>query len=165
MELRPLHRGDSVDELTELLHRAYASLAAGGMRYLASHQSPRMTRKRIKKGECFVALDGGRIVGTITLVPPGKTAGTPHYDRRDVASFHQFAVDPALQGRGLGARLLALVERRAVELGARELAFDTSEHAAALIAFYGRRGFRFVEHCRWKSVNYRSVVMSKPLAE
>src|SRR5690606_16975486 len=125
-----------------LLHRAYARLAEQGMRYLASHQSARETRKRIARGECYVALDAGRLAGTITLLRPRKIRGTPHYARRDVATFHQFAVDPAYQGRGVGGQLLALAEARAAALGARELAFDTAEHAVALIAFYERRGYR-----------------------
>jgi len=46
-----------------------------------------------------------------------------------------------------------------------EVALDTSEHASHLIALYTRRGYRFVEHVRWDTVNYRSVVLSKALGE
>jgi DNA-binding winged helix-turn-helix (wHTH) protein len=44
------------------------------------------------------------------------------------------------------------------------MALDTSEHADHLISIYKNRGYRFVEHVRWESVNYRSVVLSKVLA-
>jgi DNA-binding winged helix-turn-helix (wHTH) protein len=44
-----------------------------------------------------------------------------------------------------------------------ELALDTAETADDLIAFYTRRGYRFVDHVRWDAVNYRSVVLSKRL--
>jgi hypothetical protein len=57
------------------------------------------------------------------------------------------------------------VEARAREKGIAELALDTSEHAEALIAMYTRRGYRFIEYARWKSVNYRSVILSKRLVE
>jgi hypothetical protein len=36
--IREIDDGDSFEELTELLHRAYAPLAAAGFRYLATHQ-------------------------------------------------------------------------------------------------------------------------------
>lgn len=153
--------GDDLAELTALLHRAYAPLAARGMRYLASHQDETTTRVRIAKGECFVAEARGRLVGTVTLRDARHTAGCPWYDRPDVASFGQFAVDPEHQGRGVGSALIEHVERRAGETGVAELALDTAETADDLIAFYTRRGYRFVGHVRWDAVNYRSVVMTK----
>jgi GNAT superfamily N-acetyltransferase len=164
-EIRRLAWRDSRAELTELLHRAYAPLAAQGMRYVASHQSTRETRRRIRGGECYVAVSAGRLVATVTLRGPRRTRGCPFYARPEVASFHQFAVDPAVQGSGLGGRLLAHVEARARELGALELAFDTAESAEALLAFYRRRGYRQVGFVQWPTTNYRSVVMSKHLAE
>jgi GNAT superfamily N-acetyltransferase len=133
------------------------------MRYLASHQDDATTLRRISKGECWVAEVTGRLVGTITLRHAEHTQGCPWYDRRDVASFGQFAVDPAWQRRGVGTLLVEHVERRARAKGVTELALDTAEAADDLIGFYTRRGYRFIEHVRWDVVNYRSVVMSKTL--
>jgi GNAT superfamily N-acetyltransferase len=103
----------------------------------------------------------GRIVGTILFVGAALTRGGPWYDPSDVASVHQFAVDPSVQRRGLGTRLLELAERRASETGAAGIALDTSEHAGHLIDWYSRLGYRLVEHVDWELTNYRSVVMSK----
>lgn len=91
------------------------------------------------------------------------SSGTAHYQRSDVATCGQFAVEPEYQGKGIGSRLMQLAEERAVEVGATELALDTAEMAHALIEFYAKRGFRFIEHVRWDTVNYRSVVLSKVL--
>jgi ribosomal protein S18 acetylase RimI-like enzyme len=77
--------------------------------------------------------------------------------------FSQFGVEPGLQRRGIGSILLDLVERRARETGAGELALDTAEGAAHLIKLYEKRGYRFVEHADWEKTNYRSVVLSKRL--
>ncbi len=86
------------------------------------------------------------------------------YSRPDVAFFGQFAVEPILQGHGVGTRLLEQVERQARENGAAELAFDTSQRAIALIEYYSKRGFRFVEEIDHQPfVNYKSVVMSKSI--
>ena len=47
IELRKLAVSDSLLDLTHLLHRAYARLAAMGLRYMATHQSEQVTRERI----------------------------------------------------------------------------------------------------------------------
>lgn len=153
----------TIADVTTLLHRAYAPLAARGMRYLASHQPNTTTRKRMADGTAFLARLGPRIVGTITFYPPGRHGGCDWYERDDVASFGQFAVDPDLQGRGIARALLALVEAEARAVEVTHLACDTSEHASELIGMYARRGFEIVGSTKWNEVNYRSVIMSKRL--
>jgi GNAT superfamily N-acetyltransferase len=162
--IRPLAPADSIAELTNLLHRAYKPLADMGLRFVATWQDEAITRRRIAKGECWVAEEAGRLVGTVTFLPIASTSGSPWYDRPDVASLQQLAVDPSRQGSGLGGRLIDTALERARATGAAELALDTSEQALHLIELYSRRGFRFIEHVRWPAVNYRSVVMSKSAA-
>jgi GNAT superfamily N-acetyltransferase len=156
--------GDSYEELTVLLHRAYAELAAMGLRFHATHQGPDVTKKRAERGECWVAELDRRIVGTVTFYPKERTGGSPWYDRSEVSSTGQLGVDPELRGRGIGARLIDLVEGRARATGAAEIALDTSESAKHLIALYERRGYRHIEHAQWEVTNYRSVILSKTLA-
>ena len=160
--IRLIKPSDSIAELTELLHRAYAALVEQDMRYLASHQDEATTRDRIEKGECYVAaLDGGRILGTVVYVGASVPEDTAYYNRPDVAWFQQFAVDPDWQGRGVGTRLMDTIERRAAETGASFIALDTSEHAADLVALYRKRGYKIVAEENWDCTNYRSVIMSK----
>jgi hypothetical protein len=90
------------------------------------------------------------------------TSGCPYYDRPGVASFHQFAVDPDLQGDRIGRRLLDLVEDRAAATGATEIALDTAVPATHLIAMYERRGYRIVDRVDWDETNYVSVIMARP---
>lgn len=161
--LRPLSPDDSIGELTELLHRAYKQLADMGLRFVATYQSEEETRRRTEHGACFVGVIDGRIVATVTYYDPSRGDGTPWYERPDVAHFGQFAVEPELQGLGVGNRLLGLVEEQARADGAAELALDTAEPASHLVAHYGRHGYRFIEHVQWDVTNYRSVVMSKTL--
>lgn len=161
IEVRPLSPADSIRELTRLLHRAYARLAAMGLRYMATHQSVEVTQERTGQGECYIAVADGALVGTIMFKPADRTSGSPWLDRPEVASLGQFAVAPEVQALGLGARLMGLVEARAAETGAAEIALDTAEPAAHLVAWYGRRGYRLIEHAQWGHTNYRSVIMSK----
>jgi GNAT superfamily N-acetyltransferase len=148
-----------------LLHRAYAPLAARGMRFLASHQDENKTRERIESGECHVAVlrNSGRIIGTVVFVPPWAPSDGDYYRQPHVAWFQQFAVEPEFQGRGIGGLLLDVVERRAAKTGAAEVALDTSEHATGLIALYRRRGYEVVARESWDVTNYASVIMRKPI--
>lgn len=166
MVIRPLGPNHCITALTQLLHRAYAPLAARGMRYLASYQDEAMTRSRANEGECYVGLEGDAIIATVTLVPPGvpDAESCTYYAQPGVARFGQFAVDPRHQGCGIGSLLMDHIEARAAALGATFLALDTSEHAHELIAMYTKRGYTEVQRVDWDVTNYQSIVMSKPLA-
>jgi len=160
--LRRFDPSDSIPALTEMLHRAYADLARRGMRFLASHQDDDKTRERVLCGETIVAVIDGRIVGTITVRPPGDY-DDPYYARADVASLEQLAVDPDYQGRGIGRKLMDEAECVARSWGMKELAADTSNRAAELVTMYAHRGYRLVGELGRDIVNYRSVLFSKTL--
>lgn len=163
--IRPFHEDDAIPPITRLLHAAYAPLAAMDLRYTATHQNDGVTRSRLLRGLPWVAELDGEIVATVTLYPdPGPTSGCAWYDTAGVFSFGQFAVRPDLQGKGLGGKLIALMENEAVARGAKELALDTAEGASHLIRWYEKLGFRFIGYMDWSSTNYRSVVMSKTLS-
>jgi predicted N-acetyltransferase YhbS len=155
---------DDVSLLTALLHRAYARLGNMGLRYMAVDQTDEVTHQRMSAGECYIALLDKTPIGTVLFKPMERTRGSPWLDRPEVASLGQLAVDPSIQHTGLGNRLMTLVETRAVETGAREIALDTAEPAAHLRQWYTSRGYRFIEYAQWKHTNYRSVIMSKSLA-
>jgi len=135
-----------------------------GLKFMATDQIVEVTRARVAQGECFVATSSGNvIVGTIVFRNGAQTKGCPWYDRPEVASFGQFAVEPGLQSNGLGRRLLAHVEERARASGSGEIALDTAEPARHLVDWYGRLGYRAIETAQWGHTNYRSVIMSKTL--
>jgi len=162
--IRRLSPHDSISELTALLHAAYAQLGALGLNYTAVDQTEDVTLARLKAGECYLALDGGHMVGTIMFRPALETGGCTHYDKPDVASFGQFGVLPSYQRGGIGLRLMVEAEQRARVTGAREIALDTAEGATHLIRWYGRMGYAVVDSAQWEGKTYRSVIMSKTLA-
>ena len=161
--IRSLGAGDSVEELTGLLHHAYAELWHMGLNYMATDQTSEVTRKRNALGECLVAVEDDRLVGTILLnrtIPNflGERLGRPL-----IASIHQFAVAPRLQKRGIGSMLLAEAELRAREAGFLELALDTAAPAEHLLFFYRRRGYRDVGSVQWDGKTYSSIILTKRL--
>ena len=162
--VRELSHGDSIAELTELIHRAYTPLGALGLNYTAVDQSADETARRAALGRCALAHINGKIVGTITAQGPNPRSGSSWIRLSNVASAHQFAVEPALHRQGIGSALLAWSEHWAQLERYTELCVDTAEPAGQLIAFYQRRGYRFIEFAQWPGKSYRTVVLSKPIS-
>lgn len=73
----------------------------------------------------------------------GALVASCHLRREgDTAYFGMFAVDPALQARGVGRVVLAEAERRArAEFGAKEMRMTVIDCRDELIAWYERRGY------------------------
>lgn len=160
---RDLLPGDSVTAITELLHEAYRPHALRGLHYQAANQDDATTRERLTSGESMVAELKGQIVGTVTLYAPNANAQCPTYRRSGVYKFGQFAVRPDLQRRGIGLKMIELMEKRACERGATHLGLDTAEQATHLIEWYERLGFQRADHIELPNTNYRSVVLLKEL--
>ncbi|MEP6755370.1 MAG: GNAT family N-acetyltransferase, partial [Chthonomonadales bacterium] len=161
--IRPIEPTDSFDELTDLLHRAYAPLGEAGMEFVASHQDVEVTKKRAGWGSCHVAVLDGKLVGTVTIYGPMPDSRVELYRRDDTFHFGQFCVDPDLQNNGLGDRLLRHAEDFARKNGGSFLAFDTSERADRLISWYSKRGYASVGTTDWEATNYLSILFSKSL--
>lgn len=68
-----------------------------------------------------------------------SSRGEPHFH------VHMMAIAPALQGRGLGARLLATALRRSADAGSLRHPTVLTTHRPANVAFYARAGFEVVE--------------------
>jgi uncharacterized damage-inducible protein DinB/GNAT superfamily N-acetyltransferase len=169
IDIRLLAARDSLDALTGLLHRAYAPLAAQGLHVAAATQTVATTQQRIAEGQCFVAEQRGRIVGTITVCGPADLhtassgAGVPAFRNRDTAHFHQFAVAPHLQRQGLGRRLVAACEQWARERGYKRLSLEAAESASALRGLCRSLGYVDVAPARQGDAGPHSAVMEKPL--
>lgn len=161
--IRPLEDADSRDEITALLHRAYAPLREQGFHFVATDQSVETTIERLSRGHALVAVAEGEIVGTISF-HPAREGLCLTYDLPGTWSFGQFAVAPELQGQGLGQALIAMAERGAATGGADCMACDTAEGATHLIAFYERLGYRLVDRIDWPTTNYLSEVLAKGLS-
>lgn len=165
--VRHLLPTDSMEALTELLHRSYRAQMEMGLQPLAGRQDAATTQKRTSSGECYVAVQrtpaGEKLVGTILFHEVEDAKGPPWFQQKHVDSFSQFAVDPEIQGKGVGQLLLDTAERRARQCGAKEMALSMAEPDAALMKYYLRRGYRFIEHWQWPYTNYRSAILSKAL--
>lgn len=165
VNVRPLLPTDSVEAITDLIHRAYARNAAAGLRFVATCQDSSITAERLGQGPSFIVEIDGEIVGTITVRAPEETPYGDYHPPFPIAAFGQFAVDPDRRGLGIGDALLKVAEGVAREAGCGELALDTAQPAIELITYYERQGFRIVGRADWRpETNYESWIMTKRLS-
>ena len=154
---------DSVEELTDLLHRAYKRLADMGLNFVATYQSAEHTQKYFTKGECYVLISNEELAGTVFYYTKMWDNAPEIYKMSDSVLVGKFAVEPELQNLGLGSKLMDFVESRAAKNNKKRVVLDTSEKALHLIEYYNKRGYKYQHHWQWPEVNYKSVVLSKEL--
>lgn len=159
MNIRVLNPTDDVAAVTDMLHRVYAPLAARGLNYTASYQSPEVTAQRLCTGYPIVAECDGSIVGTLTVYRPDSNSSFALYREPHTYSFGQFAVDPRFKGRGIGRALHRAAIDYAISQGALFLCLDTAAPAEDLVATYARWGYTIVERTTWRDKSYESVLM------
>lgn len=87
-------------------------------------------REIMRTMEVWLAGEGGAVAGVLILEP-----------RDNDLLIWSVSTDPAMQGRGLGAKLLAAAEARARELGRAVVRLYTGTPLTHLVAWYGRHGY------------------------
>lgn len=104
---------------------------------------PKAIKDRMSGRKVFVALVGGRVIGTASL------------EDKMVRSVF---VDPSAQGRGIGKQLIAEVERAAREAGITALTVPSSVTAEQ---FYAKLGFSAVRDSYYG--DERTIIMERRL--
>ena len=94
---------------------------------------------RAAAGEVFVAIVGDRLVGSATVLRGGGRY--TRVSREGEAEIRLLAVDPAHQGRGIAAALMAAALETAASWGADALVLDTGHLNTRSQALYERLGF------------------------
>jgi GNAT superfamily N-acetyltransferase len=163
--IRRLRSCDSLDALTHVLHRAFEDLARRGIECQCANQSVDRTNDRVKRGECFIAVSGSQMIGTITLEHPDRSSAIEAYRDLATASVHQLAVDPANQGAGVGGALIAYASAWAGARRYERLALDTPQGASREVAWYIGRGFDLAQTVHVLGRRYASVVLTKELPD
>lgn len=98
------------------------------------------------QAEVLAAVDGGQVVGTVTLQgwPAGQMARGP-----GEAEVRALAVAPGARGRGVGAALVAAVIERAAGQGIRQLVLLTLPDMRAAHRLYSQAGFSRLPDRDW----------------
>lgn len=139
---------DDAEAVADLVHAAYRgeesrqgwtteSHLVGGQRVDAA-----MVRELVGAGDGVVlvldAPDGPDTAGRAEV----PLLACCHVERRATTAYvGMFAVRPAIQGRGLGRRMLAAAERQARGWGLTTVELTVLDHRPELLAWYERCGF------------------------
>jgi ribosomal protein S18 acetylase RimI-like enzyme len=115
--------------------------------------------ERIDRDELFVVDLDGEPAGTFTLL----WEDAPFWGEQppNAAYIHKLTVLPAFRGRGLGARIVEWVERRAAAAGRFYVRLDCKRDNPGIRGYYERLGFDYrgdVDHSRFAAALYERPV-------
>jgi ribosomal protein S18 acetylase RimI-like enzyme len=145
MEIRPAEPAEfaAVGAVCVAAYAAYAASSSAGYA-----DQLRAVARRAAAAEVLVAADpGGPVLGTVTFVPDGGPLGeiaTP-----DETEFRMLAVDPAAQGRGVGAALLQRVVDASRRRGRAGIVCSSLPSMTAAHRLYARAGFTRAPERDW----------------
>ncbi len=125
--------------ISDLTVEAYAADGLSSVETDYVHQL-RDAAGRAEKAELWVAVDAtNRVLGSVTFSPPGSPYREIAQDGE--GEFRMLAVDPAVQGAGIGSALVRWCLDRSRELGQRQMVLCTQVENATAIRMYERLGF------------------------
>jgi GNAT superfamily N-acetyltransferase len=110
--------------------------------------------RNLNTSRVLVARRGTKVVGTVRLEDKKPWAINVSYFTAvpKAVYLHSLAVAPEAQGHGIGRRLIEETKALARALSRNAIRLDAYDHAAGVVSFYVKCGFREVGH-----VSYRGV--------
>lgn len=129
----PLEPGfDRWADLLALIRRSFAYMDGVIDPPSSVHRlTPALLAEKAAEETAFVARDGGRVVGCVFLA-----------DRGDTIYVGKLAVEPGLQGKGVGRALMTAAEEHARALGRAALELQVRIELTGNQAAFARLGFR-----------------------
>ncbi len=126
---------NDAETVADLIYQAFSPFRSqytpGAFEYTAA--SAETVRARFAEGPIWLAVDGDEAVGTVS--------GLPEPDRFYIRSM---AISPAVQGRGIGQRLLDTLESHARAQGYKKLYLYTTFVLPGARPLYEKNGFYVV---------------------
>ncbi|OON71087.1 GNAT family N-acetyltransferase [Hymenobacter sp. CRA2] len=119
--------------------------AAGNFQWEADYPNEAVFRQDIERAQLWVAELDEAVAGVAALT----TDQDPEYAQADwdpaetAIVTHRLAVDPAVQGKGIAAALLAQAEQLARERGLHSLRVDTNSENQSTQRLFPKLGYRF----------------------
>lgn len=158
MSLEIILKPDSVtwEDITDLLHHAFAEHKAEGLHYSACDQSVEVTRQRAENSICLVALLDEKLVGT-GLVSFEKRHG------KTVGYLSQLGILPKVKGRGIGTKIKITCMEICCQKGVDAIYCNTSAKAESVIRFYTQKGWQKVRLLSFENTNYYSIEFRCPI--
>ena len=105
--------------------------------------------ERADRTSIVVAVEDGRVLGSLTLELEGRVRDEGDVDHRPLAvgeaHIRMLGVDPSARRRGIARTLMAEAERLARDAGKREITLNTTERMEAAQRMYEALGYERIE--------------------
>jgi ribosomal protein S18 acetylase RimI-like enzyme len=134
-------------ELGELCVRAYRNIGSVSDHYAAGLRD---VAGRAQSARILVAADGGAPLGCVTLILGDSPLS--EVSRPDEGEFRMLAVDPAAQGRGVGAALVRVCIDEIRRAGRARVVLSSASDMLAAHGLYERLGFTRAPERDWRPV-------------
>jgi GNAT superfamily N-acetyltransferase len=134
---------EEVGRLTAEIYVSDGYLAEGDGYVIELVDTPR----RAREAEIWVAVDDGRVLGSVTFAPVGSAYR--EIGRDDEGEFRMLAVSPAARGRGIGRALVERCVQRSRELGYAGVRMSSMDVMTSAHRIYERLGFTRVPEDDW----------------
>ena len=106
--------------------------------------------RRAADAELWVAVDDGKVVGTVTFCPPESSYREIAW--ADEGEFRMLAVSAGARGRGVGAALVEHCVQRSRELGLAGVRMSSMDRMTSAHRVYERQGFVRAPEDDWQPV-------------
>ncbi|MGH3497618.1 MAG: GNAT family N-acetyltransferase [Nocardioidaceae bacterium] len=130
-------------EVTEAAYRADGVL--GHDDYA---ETLRNAADRAKRAELIVAVDGGKVLGTVTFCPPGSPYRELAHDDSE-GEFRMLAVAPSARRQGVARALVECCLDRSRALGQTSMVLCSAASMSGAHALYASMGFTRVPELDW----------------
>jgi ribosomal protein S18 acetylase RimI-like enzyme len=147
MEVRVV-REHEVDEAGQVVLAAYAGIEGAPPLGHGYDEELLAVGRRARQATVLVAVDGGRVVGCVTLVEDSTSAWAEDL-RHDEAGIRMLAVAPDGQGEGVGRLLVEACIERALAAGKPAVFLHSTPWMRAAHRLYERLGFQRVPERDW----------------
>ena len=156
MEISALEHARQSDreELVALVLGAVDALNACGIpQWDAVYPNATHVDADLRNGQLYAARADGRIAGMITLnrqFDPEYATGDWQVPGDNFMVVHRLIVSPAMQGRGIGARMMEMAEAMLRESGVRSIRLDAFSQNPHALRLYRKLGYHTVGEAQWR---------------
>lgn len=113
------------------------------------------------KGVTLAMMKDGVLASAVTLFSPDANSLCEPFRR--LPQLGLLGVEPGLSGRGIGTKLVGIIEQVALRVGWHGMALSVTTRGETLAAFYERLEYRTCETFHWPGVRDPSFIMVKAL--
>ena len=153
----------SYEQIHQVLRRAHQVNKGSGFSMATADLSGEQIRQRIgSDGKCWVALDGDKVVGTLSIRMLKRNTW---YAKGKVPDYMLAGVLPDYQGMHINSMLAETAFKYCREMGYPLMELDTAEQNQHAVEVYRHQGFHLVGYKATKNADHYSVVMAKWLRE